>query len=577
MTLHYDPRAWASWPFRRGSAYCSLLSRPELWVCLSVHVTVVILERYEYIELPEDRTVSWEIVLPLLGVALLCSLALGFECRQRHEAVFDGCARVGEETQVFVQELQVALGRLDEAIPYRFIAAKYALAALYIFFFTITGGTVTGRGWGELHAKGLLDEREIRFVEGQFKGNKIALLHTWALWAANEASCVSHGAFVAAGSPNPRLADAMQRAASAARGVADRIAAPIPHHHFQLHDFVMLSSMLCLGVVSAPMARASGYISSFAYVVALVGAFGLRELAGSLADPLFGENAFPAAVACNATADAVVQLLLGTTPAVFNPCASWATESRAIFTQSQVERRANSASFSRQGGNPCRWPEARSQFESNPAFSPLLDVGCCHLDMNALQGVRRRAKSAYRVSKHQPGQDSAEKALAKVLSAVSAVNAKDGKKPSPGHTQSGFSTMYPSYACSEASVSPMRESSDRFKSPALEISLDSNEYCPRSCSPQCTSSPAGTGDDDAASTVEIMAENRTAAPQEQTLSGNFSGGGFTTQTMPPLKASGTRRVMSSTESFMVSGKWASPTDQAPPCSRSASVSPEVVA
>lgn len=430
MPAYYDPRAALPGLQWSKTVYPRVLRSPELWLCLATHAALTALLRTGHLELPGEHgaLVPTELAAALLCLALLATAEVTRCCQRWREAMTDACVRVGEQTRFFVQELQATFGRAEELLPLRFAAAKYALAGVYLFFFAVTGGAVTARAWGELRAKGLLDDREVQFLEGQYGGDRLALLHVWASWAAQEAAAAlaarrcAGGPSVLAGGLD-RLARALQGAAAAAHEAAGLAAAPVPYPQFQLQRALTLASALALAALAAPAAAGGpeggggpGFAASAAYVAVLVALLGLRETAALLSDPLCRGHGFPVAATVNATADAVAQLLAAGVPAAFDPRPAWRDAKHAVFSQGQIERRTPSAAFAGGRANPWHWREVEPAVAGDQAPPPLLDIGCCHLDVEALPraggGARRRPSQ--QLSAPRPRQDGAGALLARL-------------------------------------------------------------------------------------------------------------------------------------------------------------------
>lgn len=454
MPVYYDPQViYPRVPWSK-TVYPHVLRSLEFWLCVAAHAALVVLLHLEYMRLPEDKgtLVPPELAAAVFALAVLATALLTVNCQHWNEAVTCACAQVGEQTRLFAQELQSSLGRVDEVLALRFAAAKYALAGVYLFFFAITGGSVTARAWGELRAKGLLDDREVQFLESQYSGDCIALLHVWAMWAAQEAAAdpaarVRVGPEALAGSL-ARLAEALRAAGAAVREAAGRAAAPVPYAQFQLQGALGLAALLLLAAAAAPAAAETRYVASAAYMAVLVALLGLREAAALLADPLRRDHGFPVAAAVNATADAVAQLLIASSPAVFDPCVAWGDVGHAVFSQGQIERRTPSAAFLCGRANPYHWQEVKPPVVGDQAPPPLLDVGCCHLDVEALPKVRagRRTGHAYQIAR-RPRQDAVGALLAQLQ--VAMYDAK-GRKVSANKGGESMSTTDTSSAGSES-------------------------------------------------------------------------------------------------------------------------------
>lgn len=455
MTVYYDPLVCCPRVLWSKTVFPRVFWSFKFWLCLLGHVALVVLLRMGYVQASASGFIPLELAMPLLGVCALTSAQLYHDCRAWHQAVTKACADVGSETRRFAQELQAVFGTVDEAVASRFAAGKYALAAVYVFFFSLTGGSVNKRGWSELRAKGLLDDREVQFMEGQYGGDRLALLHVWAMWAVQEAASspiarAKLGSEALAGGV-ARLAEALRRASDAAREAAGCAAVPVPYHQFQLHDYVTLVSMLVLGAMAAARTASGEYVASVLYLAVLLAVVGLREAAAALSDPLrqgrLGTG-FPVAATVNATADAVAHLLIGAVPASFDPSHGWSDSGRMLLSQNHIERRTPAAAFGTDGANPCHWPAVKAQVNGDMAPPPLLDSGCCHLDVDALPR-RGAVKSGLQVAR-RPRQEGLGSLLARVQVETDSKASKrcQSERPPTG------STGEPSEASFESHVLP---------------------------------------------------------------------------------------------------------------------------
>lgn len=458
--MYYDPLAILPRVRWMRTIYPRVLVSLDLWLCVAGHAGLAALLRFGYLEqfccADEDIVplVPLELALPLAGLCGLTLARLLNDCRRWHEAFTTACARVGEQTRRFAQELQATFGLVDEVLLLRFAGGKYALAAVYVFYFSLTGGSVTARGWSELRAKGLLDDREVQFMVSQYGGDRLALLHVWAMWAVQEAainpsSQARLGPEVVAGGLS-RCAEALRGASDAAREAAGRAAVPVPYHQFQLTDAVLLVSMLVLGAVAAPRAAVGDYTGSVVYLALLVGMIGLREAAASLSDPLRKDRlgqSFPVAATVNATSDAVAQLLIGSTPAAFNPCPMWWEPSSALLSQNHIERRTPEAAFGTDGANPCNWKEVKAPLPGDQAPPPLLDSGCCHLDVGSLPSEGQRDGKMMKFDKRSARQEGLGLLLARVQVMADSKTCSSGGKS--GQQGANLSTGEPSEASYE--------------------------------------------------------------------------------------------------------------------------------
>lgn len=444
MPIYYDAQAFLPRFYLTETVFPRVLRSLEFWLCIATHACLVALLRMEHLQPLEEghALVPVEFAFSLFLLAIMATAVHLVDCHHWHRALSNASSQVGDHTRVFVQELQATFGRTDEVVTLRFVAAKYALAAVYVYFFAATSGAVTHRCWGELRAKGLLNDREVQFMEGQYSGDRIALLHVWAMWAAQEAAMFP--AVRARASPEAlagslsRLSAALGAAATAAREAANCMAQPVPYHKFQLHETLTMASLLAMAVVAATPTAASSPAASAAYLVILLVMLGLREAAALSAEPFRPGGGFPVVAAVNTTADAVVQLLIASTTPTFDPTQGWWDAGQAVFSQGQIERRTPEAVFGNLNANPCHWREVKPPVMGDQAPPPLLDVGCCHVDVDALPNVSYRKKDrAYQLAR-RPRQDGVGALLKRLQAALpisdprGSVVTKSGESTSTG-------------------------------------------------------------------------------------------------------------------------------------------------
>mmetsp|Transcript_116844 Transcript_116844/g.337622 ORF Transcript_116844/g.337622 Transcript_116844/m.337622 type:complete len:613 (-) Transcript_116844:180-2018(-) len=405
MTIYYDPLVCFPRVQWSKTIYPRVLRNFEFWLCILAHGGMVSALRLGYWhpdagagEGEHAAIVPIELAAPLLGLWGISAAQLLNDRKRWNEAFFAACARVGEHTRRFTQELQASFGLVEEVVALRFAAGKYALAAVYVFFFSLTSGSVTARGWSELRAKGVLDDSEVAFLENQYTGDRLALLHVWAMWAVQEAasSPAARAKFgpEATAAAGTRLAEALRASAEAAREAGGCAAVPVPYYQFQLHDTLTFVSLLVLAALAAPYSADGIYGASVVYLAVLVAGIAIREAAAALTDPFrkVSGQSFPVAATVNTTADVVAQLLIGAAPAAFNPCPMWQDAQHTILSQNQIERRTPAAAFGTEGANPWHWEPVKPPQQGDQAPPPLLDSGCCHLDVDSLPRIAAAAR-----------------------------------------------------------------------------------------------------------------------------------------------------------------------------------------
>eukprot|EP00927_Polykrikos_kofoidii_P048991 TRINITY_DN43143_c0_g1_i1.p1 TRINITY_DN43143_c0_g1~~TRINITY_DN43143_c0_g1_i1.p1 ORF type:complete len:650 (+),score=84.90 TRINITY_DN43143_c0_g1_i1:68-2017(+) len=560
MVVYYVPQTGRFRPKWSKTVLPGVVKTPDLWLCVAAHGVLVALVRFGHLEIRNDREiVPFEIVGPILLITILGLMKLVDDTQRRHEVMVRACARVGEETRIFAQDLMATFGRIDEALFLRFVAAKYALASMYVFFFAISGGAVPGRCWAEIRAKGLLDDKEVQFLEGQYNGDRMALLHVWTIWAVNEVAALptvrTRLGSEALACGMSRLHCGLERIAAAAREVAAHVAVPLPYHHVQFLDMLVLVAMLLMGAVAAPYALTTFYIATGAYLILVVAVLALREVATSLSDPLLkcSPYGFPVAAAVNVTTDSVAQLLIGSSPSVFNPCPSWWDAGRALFSQGQIERRTPQSVFPASGANAYCWKEVKASVAGDQAPPPLIDVGCCHLDADALPPrceSMKRAGHAYQIAK-RPRQEGVGVLLSRLQADL------DAKGKLPAH------------------LSGVGSSPEDYSTNPSETSWEGALW-KRDQSQNVT--PALAQEDE----WDAVTERTSALPLEHSLASTPAISASKARTTNPETLGQTKQLanialtrdVEPKEEVVVAGKWAKPADLQRCRGGGASVSPE---
>jgi len=255
---------------------------------------------------------------------------------------------------------------------------------------------------------------------------------------------------------------------------------------------------------------------------------------------------FPVAATVNATADAVMQLLIASTPPAFDPTQAWWDAGQAVFSQGQIERRTPEAVYGNLKANPCHWREVKPPVMGDQAPPPLLDVGCCHLDVDALPSVSyRKTGHAYQLTQ-RPRQDGVGALLNRLQAALPASDPR-GKVV----TKSGEST---------STGTPSEVNSEKSVARALR-------------------SPCGCVSDPGDTELDAIAESIAQLPREESIAGKGTHAFCAPPRVPPGDpfAVGPSRACAdllrlAETATNIGGKWANPAEE-PRIRGGASVSP----
>jgi len=261
---------------------------------------------------------------------------------------------------------------------------------------------------------------------------------------------------------------------------------------------------------------------------------------------------FPVAATVNATADTIAQLLIGAAPSAFNPSYAWGDPGSSLLSQNHIERRTPAAAFGTEGANPCHWPAVKAPVAGDMAPPPLLDSGCCHLDIDALPKHSLKKGSGFQVAR-RPRQEGLGALLARLQLQA------DGKAclgMVPADRVPSGSTGEPSEASFDSLAQPPTGTSGRSFPP----SSGSERGRFREDGSEADGWRANTGD------------NFCTLPREHSLASSIAG--FMYPGVIGASKAGRGPPSSQVDGSIVIGTWATPKEPASWPRGATSVSPE---
>ena len=242
----------------RNTILPAVLGRPLFWICLSVHVTCLVLSR---IKAPsaDDPDVEVNVYnLPSLEVSTLGTLTAlltfflvfyGGQSYTRMQTFYASFIGMGGTAQNWMLLLNTYYD--DDAIKWN--AARHILASHHLFCYLLnesSGATrISQSEWQVLTRRKLLKPKEIAALD-TFSGFKPALPLAWAL---KEIHASSHAG--QSGVDYHLIAD-FRRLAFAFRGhcgaVANWMAQPVPFAYLHALTLLLVVNMLLIGSASSP-------------------------------------------------------------------------------------------------------------------------------------------------------------------------------------------------------------------------------------------------------------------------------------------------------------------------------------
>lgn len=356
MVIYYDPQRPAilfCLKFK-GTACAIVYGRPEFWLYQLFHaVGLLFLKMGTY----KVRNFEWESVAIVQFLLTFFVLFYSNQCMVRYLTLYHNCMTAFHRVVLFVMELVIAMpiyarniqagtpaGRralrdFAEAQRCRRAATRYAVAAVYLFFMNVTGGTAPGAEWSECTRKGLLTFGEAQMLQ-DYPGPTfqcLLVLTSWALQTVHtglaldvfwQPRCDSHN------HSHDRMTQHLREMVCACNKVAHIIALPIPFPYYHLVNVILVLNFLVLGM---GLATLEVYASIFVYFAAVLIFMSIREVSVQLSDP-FGldEVDFPIAKFLDYVFDAAVSLLEAYTNPLSYANMDRHLEANVDFTESQM-------------------------------------------------------------------------------------------------------------------------------------------------------------------------------------------------------------------------------------------------
>jgi len=291
MVVYYDPHypAFLSLFVVNGTVIRANISSIEFWVHVGSHAFLSIyFFNMEDIDLtnsqiPKD---AWQLTAGFLTFLIVFFTG---QCYSRYLEMYQSCQTIDESMKLFIRELITFLYMPSVRRQVR-IATKYMLAAVFIFYFSLSDGGLEAEEWDILAQKRLLSVKEIEYIR-VYAGHKGVILTSWATRAAQHALRTEE---VQKFTP-PERAALMNRidgfavaSGKAMRRIADLMALPLPYAYFHLLNLLMCLNFLMTNWYLASSQRT--WMTIPPYVCYVTVFLGLRRLSAALADPFQPEK-----------------------------------------------------------------------------------------------------------------------------------------------------------------------------------------------------------------------------------------------------------------------------------------------
>jgi len=294
MTFYYDPGQ----PMLFSLTVCSrtqtmfemVFRRFEFWFFVAMHIGLVVLVRYGYMEPYQLSYNEWE----ALGyIQFFLTFFLTFyngQCFARYLQLYELSVGMIDGIMLFMHEVVVSIP-YAELEKHRITAVKYVLAMTYVYFIGTVKGTLTKSDWEEIVARGLLTNHEAELLQvfPAKSTESILVLSAWAMQIVDLA--LSHPMMW--GPRSMRIGHTHNRAKAHllstlrySNEIQATLALPIPCAYFNLMNTVIAFNVLILCFVAAGY---QNYFTIFPFAIAMLFFMGLREISAALADP-FGTD-----------------------------------------------------------------------------------------------------------------------------------------------------------------------------------------------------------------------------------------------------------------------------------------------
>lgn len=339
MTIYYDPQksitlSACHW---HNTAFRAVARKKEFWFFLSVHVGFTLVVIYAEIEVSEMR---WEAAGALQLLLMLMLIYYNENCYARYMEFYPSCMNAMHSTMLFVHELAISMPqaegfepgeealverdgnweyatvqakyrdnqyqvqylkdrKFESRVPlsrmrmkvekYRLAASRYMLAAIYLFYMGITGGSPSGEEWSEVERKGLLSRTERDMLQDYPDGRVTMILTGWAMQVMEEAllwDCFHRPRAPHSAHLYNRLDKQVNIFVTNCHHIHYLLMNPIPYPYFHILNYVMVMNFLMMALA---MATFGNLFSLVAYGFGIMVYMGLREVSIALADP-FGQD-----------------------------------------------------------------------------------------------------------------------------------------------------------------------------------------------------------------------------------------------------------------------------------------------
>lgn len=280
MTIYYDAQqgpVFAALHYRH--TVFGIIKSWEYWVFVSLHVVLIMTMKWYWTELINFR---WEAAGVMQIFMMFMLIFYNTSCYERYQNYYSACTSVLRHAVLFTSELCTTMP-FEDAEQHRVTATRYILAAVYLFYMSVTGN-LDEDSWDEVKRKGLLQPSEMKILQ-DYPARTSVLLVSWAMQVccvALHQECFWQPRSCHIGHIHNRLnAHALGMLTSCNR-ISNLLANPIPYPYYQLMNFILLFNFL---VIAFGLATVKSWFTTVPFMFAVVAYMGLREVSIDLSEP----------------------------------------------------------------------------------------------------------------------------------------------------------------------------------------------------------------------------------------------------------------------------------------------------
>lgn len=261
-----------------------VLSRPDFWFFMAIHLTVFFLFRFDYMMDAQEKGsiffMDWNDVKVITAITTFFEVFYTNQCFHRYLHLYDHVRGMLADVADLSFQLRLYMGPGNKAA---WMSMRFAVLGLWLFFQERLGDDSCHElDWEDLIGRKLVTPEERRFLEALTKEQRSVLLHVWV----GEISRKGLEDAKAPATMIKAVVSKLERISDHMTEVSDTVNLPVPYQYFHLLNVMIVMNLLVWAIA---MGTTSSIFAPIIYYFSALIFMGMMVLGTQLSNP-FGDD-----------------------------------------------------------------------------------------------------------------------------------------------------------------------------------------------------------------------------------------------------------------------------------------------